>query len=388
MNTSHEHSTGPADCERFQVWLASLEDLSDEERSRLHAHLQGCERCRAVASWIPEVEDAAASASVAPDPEPAYFADLRQRVMVEVASEASPRRALAVSGWRRWLRAPVLAPTAILIVAAGLITVQVWQDDPVTTPLGRSTDRVRAPLEEKVVDAAEPVAETPASRAELGDDASARGTAPADETPPEERAELDAQPGPAPPTAASPARDEEAGEKKDPALAAREDQPPAEEALEGFAENAEKGRRFEESEDSVAGAFADPRERRHEREATLRALLAAARETEGRPDEEEVLSQLLDGLEAADVSAPTERMKREARSQEMMALRQASPTQSVSNTADADVPSAALPSLAAGVADSAAAHLRGRLPHVEDPELRRRIQTWLWPLDPPAPDRE
>lgn len=120
----HDVRPYPEECRRVREMLGAREDgpLAPGEEVLLRDHLDECEECQTVASWMPSIDALAHGIGGMQAPDASYFARVRTSVMTQVqAASQEPPPASARPFWRRW---PVLAPAALVVAAVGLFTLR------------------------------------------------------------------------------------------------------------------------------------------------------------------------------------------------------------------------------------------------------------------------
>jgi hypothetical protein len=106
--------------------IDALEGLLDAARRQ---HLDSCELCRQQVADLGTVLNEARAVTV-PEPSPLFWAHFSRRV--RTAIDAEPQ---AASGWREWVRWPVLAPIAALALIVMGLAVAVPRQPVVPVPL-------------------------------------------------------------------------------------------------------------------------------------------------------------------------------------------------------------------------------------------------------------
>jgi hypothetical protein len=412
MNDHDRRRPRPRACEEVRTWLSAGGDRTAEQQARLQAHLLSCEDCRAVASWIDDVDRLARGLPPPAAPDPAYFASLRASVMREIAAR-TPGPSGARRGWRSLLRLPVLAPAVLVVVLASVFTLQQWRHGPVEVAPAPVRDlRPAIPEPGRPDQSADqgnaqggPSA-MPESRQASGKDEQAKKLEAGREAPlGAEKAQLAREEAPAPAEVGSTGPEAAAVSQTGAAPeAAVPETPEVSTGEPGFA-------------DALSGGVLD--------ESRIRRSLENARAEEGHPDEAIALVRLLEAVEgrtvpetdtdlralgsvgtgpaaAVDEPAPSRAASNERQDRPtgpartppitkaqrpVESARRARTYQLMAPSSEAEV-SGSADSLAVDLADSVAAYLRVRLGGVEDAALRQRIESWLQAFARPDSSRE
>jgi hypothetical protein len=173
----HDVRPYPEECQWAREMLGAREDgpLAPGEEVRLSDHLQDCEDCQAVASWIPGIDALAQQLPSPQAPDGAHFARVRDAVMAEVHT-TRPDAVTRSAGRPPWRRGWVLAPTALVVVLAGVFALR---QGPPTSQLETSRPAVEKDEASKALADASPT--RPMEKAERSDIPASQPSAEADE---------------------------------------------------------------------------------------------------------------------------------------------------------------------------------------------------------------
>jgi hypothetical protein len=114
------------------------DELIDAVEGTLEAarrqHLDSCDDCRRQVADLASVLGEALAVAV-PEPSPLFWTHLSQRV--RTAIDAEPQ---AASGWRQWMRWPVLAPIAALALLVMTLAVALPRQQATPTPVATNIE--------------------------------------------------------------------------------------------------------------------------------------------------------------------------------------------------------------------------------------------------------